>query len=111
MLDCAVPFDRPSPDVYAARRRRIMERLGTGALVLGGGELKTRSNDTEFRFRPDSDFYYLTGLAEPGSVLVLRPGHERPFTLFVRPRVADRSQCKSQSAQHPILGRSVELGT
>src|SRR5690606_23192882 len=62
---------------------------GPAALVLHGGSLATRANDTEFRFRPDSDFHYLTGLEEPGSVLVLRP-HEADdgvdFSLFVRPR-------------------------
>ncbi len=51
--------------------------------------MRTRSNDTEFRFRPDSDFYYLTGLAEPGAVMVLRPGHDPAFTLFVRPKDPD----------------------
>ena len=61
-------------------------RLHGGALVLHGGDLKQRSNDTDFRFRPDSDFHYLTGLAEPGAVMVLRPDHPQPFTLFVRPR-------------------------
>jgi Xaa-Pro aminopeptidase len=53
---------------------------------LHGGDLEKRSNDTEYRFRPDSDFHYLTGLAEPGAIMVLRPHHEQPFTLFVRPR-------------------------
>lgn len=57
--------------------------------MLGGGDLKTRSADTEFGFRPDSDFYYLTGLAEPGSVMVLRGGSSPSFTLFVRPKDRD----------------------
>jgi Xaa-Pro aminopeptidase len=70
--------------VTAKRRARILRRLGDGVLVLGGGELRTRSNDTEFRFRPDSDFYYLTGLREPGAVLVLRGNAEPHFVLFVR---------------------------
>jgi Xaa-Pro aminopeptidase len=85
-----VPFD-PSAriDIYAARRARIAARLGDAVLVLYGGELRTRSNDTEYRFRPDSDFHYLTGLREPGAVMVLR-GHAEPrFVLFVRPRDAD----------------------
>lgn len=59
-----------------------------GVLVLHAGSLQTRSNDTEFRFRPDSDFYYLTGLAEPGAVFVFRPGHDPESVLFVRPRDA-----------------------
>jgi Xaa-Pro aminopeptidase len=84
---------RPHPDLetYAERQTRIGRRLHgeNAALLLYGGELRTRANDTEFRFRPDSDFHYLTGLEEPGSFAVLIPG-ERPeepeLTLFVRPR-------------------------
>ena len=73
------------PDLAAcrARRARIAERLGDAALILFAGEQPTRSHDTRYRFRPDSDFYYLTGLAEPGCVLVLRPGREPTTALFV----------------------------
>jgi Xaa-Pro aminopeptidase len=46
----------------------------------------TRSHDTEYRFRQDSDFYYLTGFREPDALAVIAPGREKPFTLFVRPR-------------------------
>ncbi|MEM6293437.1 MAG: aminopeptidase P N-terminal domain-containing protein [Myxococcota bacterium] len=81
---------RPSADACAQRRARIAAALGPDeALILPGGALRTRSNDTEFRFRPDSDFYYLTGLAEPGAVMVLRPGHEPAFSLFVRAKDPD----------------------
>jgi len=76
-------------DVHAQRRARLCRRLGDGVLVLGGGELRTRSNDTEYRFRPDSDFYYLTGLREPGAVLVLRGKTEPRCVMFVRPRDAE----------------------
>ncbi|MFN2493615.1 MAG: Xaa-Pro aminopeptidase [Pyrinomonadaceae bacterium] len=46
----------------------------------------TRSNDTQYRFRQDSDFYYLTGFEEPEAIAVLAPGREHKYTLFVRPR-------------------------
>lgn len=46
----------------------------------------TRSNDTQYRFRQDSDFYYLTGFEEPEAIAVIAPGRERKYTLFVRPR-------------------------
>lgn len=46
----------------------------------------TRSNDTQYRFRQDSDFYYLTGFEEPESIAVIAPAHEQKYTLFVRPR-------------------------
>ena len=86
---------RPSLDAYAQRRARLSQRLHEegGALLLFGGQLRTRANDTEFRFRPDSDFHYLCGLEEPGAVMVLRAG-ETPsdpprMSLFVRPRDRD----------------------
>jgi Xaa-Pro aminopeptidase len=46
----------------------------------------TRSNDTQYRYRQDSDFFYLTGFEEPESIAVIAPGREQPYTLFVRPR-------------------------
>jgi Xaa-Pro aminopeptidase len=47
----------------------------------------TRSNDTRYRYRQDSDFYYLTGFDEPEAIAVVAPAHpEHKFTLFVRPR-------------------------
>jgi Xaa-Pro aminopeptidase len=46
-----------------------------------------RSNDTNFVFRQHSDFYYLTGFAEPDAVAVfLPPSAEKRFLLFVRPK-------------------------
>lgn len=46
----------------------------------------TRSNDTQYRFRQDSDFLYLTGFEEPESIAVVAPAGEHKYTLFVRPR-------------------------
>ena len=46
----------------------------------------TRSYDTEYKFRQDSDFWYLTGFPEPDAIAVIDPGSKTPYTLFVRPR-------------------------
>lgn len=46
----------------------------------------TRSYDTEYKFRQDSDFWYLTGFPEPDAVAVIDPAKKKPFTLYVRPR-------------------------
>ncbi len=75
-----------APATHAERRRRLGERLGDAALVLHAGALQTRSNDTEHRFRPDTNFHYLTGLAEPGALLVFRPRRTPALTLFVPPQ-------------------------
>lgn len=86
---------RPSLVAYVERRARIAAQLHEqrAALVLYGGELRQRANDTEFRFRPDSDFHYLSGLSEPGAVLVLLPGSAAKdvprLVAFVRPRDRD----------------------
>ena len=45
-----------------------------------------RSYDTEFKFRQDSDFWYLTGFPEPDAIAVIDPRSKKPYTLYVRPR-------------------------
>ena len=65
-----------------------MRRIGPdAALVLASPPEHLRNGDTHFKFRQDSDILYLTGFEEPGTVVVLRPGHETMrFVMFVRPR-------------------------
>lgn len=46
----------------------------------------TRSYDTEYKFRQDSDFWYLTGFPEPDAIAVIDPQAKKPYTLYVRPR-------------------------
>ncbi|WP_280552623.1 Xaa-Pro aminopeptidase [Halomonas sp. 25-S5] len=71
---------RPAPithDEYRARRRALMDRLpADSAVLLPGAALVTRSRDSEFPFRQDSDFHYLTGFPEPEALLLLLPGRE-----------------------------------
>jgi Xaa-Pro aminopeptidase len=50
----------------------------------------TRSNDTNYRFRQDSDFFYLTGFEEPEAIAVIKPGETHEYVLFVRPRDPER---------------------
>lgn len=60
---------------YRHRRDALMAQLPeNAAVVLPGAGLMTRSHDSEFAFRQNSDFYYLTGLREPDALLVLLPG-------------------------------------
>jgi Xaa-Pro aminopeptidase len=49
-----------------------------------------RSRDTEYPFRQDSDFWYLTGFAHPEAVALLRTDGGPPFTLYVQPRDRER---------------------
>jgi Xaa-Pro aminopeptidase len=58
------------------------------AIFLGAGRV-TRSRDTEFPFRQDSDFWYLTGFDHPNAVAVLRTDGGPEHTLYVEPRDRD----------------------
>jgi Xaa-Pro aminopeptidase len=73
--------------VFADRRRRFLEAMGPDAVAfLLGARPATRSRDTEFPFRQDSDFLYLTGFDHPGAVAVLRTDGGPAYTLYVEPR-------------------------
>jgi Xaa-Pro aminopeptidase len=66
----------------------FIRRIGEDSIaIIPSAREVTRSNDSNFRFRQDSDFYYLTGFEEPESIAVINPSDtENPYTLFVRPR-------------------------
>lgn len=71
---------RPSaitPAEYRQRRDALMAQLpANAAVILPSASLVTRSNDSEYAFRQNSDFYYLTGIDEPDALLVLLPDRE-----------------------------------
>lgn len=81
-----------APEDYARRRAELARLMGENAIaILPGAEPRPRNRDTEYPFRQDSDFAYLTGFPEPEAVLVLAPGRrEGEFVLFCRDRDADR---------------------
>ena len=83
-------MDKPviPKEEYAARRRRLLEKLGKDAIaVVPSGSLKVRNRDAEYPFRQDSDFHYLTGFNEPEAVAVLVPGRaDGEYVLFCRPK-------------------------
>jgi Xaa-Pro aminopeptidase len=71
---------------YQRRRERFVKDLGDAVAIIPSADEIIRTNDSEFDFRQDSDFFYLTGFDEPSSVLVLAPAHETiKSALFVRP--------------------------
>ncbi|MFD9782036.1 aminopeptidase P family protein [[Kitasatospora] papulosa] len=71
----------------AARRAALSARFPGERLVVPAGNLKTRSNDTEYAFRASTEYAYLTGDRTQDGVLVLEPtdgGHEA--TIYLLPR-------------------------
>ncbi len=73
-------------EVFANRRKGIIEDMGPAVAVFPAARELIRSNDTTFPFRQDSDFYYLTGFPEPDALAVLVSGEPQRFVLFTRPR-------------------------
>ncbi|MDH3644781.1 MAG: Xaa-Pro aminopeptidase [Gammaproteobacteria bacterium] len=73
---------------YGRRRQALMEMMTEGSIaVVPAAGQRFRNRDTEYLFRQDSDFYYLTGFSEPDAVLVLAPGREHAeVILFCRER-------------------------
>src|SRR5689334_3062085 len=71
---------------FAARRAAVSRAFPGAYVVIPSGTEKVRANDTNYRFRPSSDFAYLVGAGEPDGLLVLEPrdgGHDA--VLFVPP--------------------------
>lgn len=72
---------------YKKRRKRLMQEIGDSMAILPTNQVALRNRDAEYPFRPDSDFHYLTGYAEPDALAVFLPGRkEGEFLLFCRER-------------------------
>jgi Xaa-Pro aminopeptidase len=69
------------PDEYAARRTRVMAKIGEGVAVLEG----TTERPGEQPLRQGNQFFYLTGVVEPRALLIM-DGRTKRSTLFLNPR-------------------------
>ncbi len=107
---------------FKARRERVLAQMEAGAVALfpAASEV-TRSRDTEFPFRQDSDFHYLTGFPEPDAILVLikadnnTPNSQNQSMLFCLPKdpVAEiwqgRRFGQEQAAQNFLFDQAYSL--
>ncbi|MDP2143159.1 MAG: Xaa-Pro aminopeptidase [Gallionella sp.] len=75
---------------YAERRSRLLARMQRGIAVIPTAPEVPRNGDTHYEYRHDSDFYYLTGFAEPEAVLVLVAGDDPKSILFCRDKDIER---------------------
>jgi Xaa-Pro aminopeptidase len=81
-------------DVYRKRRKALMDRLKTGAtLVVNEGRFDG--------LREGMDFYYLTGIDEPGAALLLDPASPDPEVLFLRTLDVERNQWEGERVKLP----------
>jgi len=79
-----------SKSEFKRRRSALMSLMAADSIaVIPAASVRTRNRDTEYLFRQDSDFYYLTGFNEPDAVLVLAPERAHgEVILFCRERHA-----------------------
>ncbi len=101
MAPSVAPEPRPigptgtlGPEVYRRRRKALMDKVKTGATLVVN----------EMRFdglREGMDFYYLTGIDEPGASLLLDPTAPEPEVLFLRPLDLERGQWEGERAKLP----------
>lgn len=74
---------------FARRRKNLMSQMEPDSIaIVPSASEKIRNRDAEYPFRQDSDFFYLTGFAEPDAVLVLMPGRKKhgQYVMFCRER-------------------------
>lgn len=78
---------------FLARRQRLLDRMaaaGGGVAILPTAPEVARNRDTQYPYRHDSYFYYLSGFREPGAVVVLVAGAEPKQILFCREKDEER---------------------
>lgn len=87
---------------FVRRRRQLMRMMGEDSIaILPAAPVVKRNRDVEYRYRPDSDFYYITGFPEPEAVAVLIPGRSHAeYVLFCRDRDAEKERWDGLRAGH-----------
>ncbi|MBT2498922.1 aminopeptidase P family protein [Agromyces sp. ISL-38] len=92
----AIPPARAQAAFAAARRAKVSAAFGGIRLIIPAGDMKQRSNDTDYPYRAHSAFAHLTGWgsdSEPGAVLVLSPdGDGHTATVYFRERAGRDSE-------------------
>jgi Xaa-Pro aminopeptidase len=83
------------PDQYKVRRdslaNAVREKSRHGVVLINTAPEVSRNRDSDFAYRHDSDFYYLTGFEEPQAYLVLQVTPEKTVShLFCRPKNLER---------------------
>lgn len=88
-------------EIFKQRRAKLMELMGDGVAVLYG-----KTGGGEDHFEQDPNFYYLTGVEEPGVILILAPKeHSRREILLLPPRNPEEERW---TGERPSLGKKLE---
>ena len=89
----------PLQEDLAARRGKLMERLGPDTLaIFWSAPTRVYSGDVDYEYRQESNLLYLTGIDQPETILVLMPGNtSRREILFIREADARREHWEGHS--------------
>ncbi|MFM8454111.1 MAG: aminopeptidase P N-terminal domain-containing protein [Gammaproteobacteria bacterium] len=74
---------------FSLRRWQVLAKMATHSMMfIPGALIHQRNSDTEYPFRQNSDFFYLTGFKEPSAALILLKGeaHDTKSILFLEPK-------------------------
>jgi len=79
-------YSNMNKETYARRRAELVNQIGPNDIVIvATSPVKSRNSDVDYQFRPDSDFYYLSGFAESDAVIVISPGRAQgEYIVFCR---------------------------
>jgi len=75
---------------YVSRRARLAQAMQQGVAFVPTAPERLRNRDSDYLYRFDSYFYYLTGFPEPDAVMVLVGGEPARQILFCRDKDAER---------------------
>lgn len=77
---------------FKRRRQQLMDSMGKGSMaIIPTATEKVRNHDVHYPFRPDSNFYYLTGFPEPQAIAALVPEREQgQYILFCREKNSEQ---------------------
>jgi len=93
------------PDEFAARRARVVEKIGDGVAILLG----TSEPPGEMPFRQNNQFFYLTGVTEPRASVII-DGRARTTTVFLQPKTATQDNSQYGPGMSPGTGAATALG-
>jgi len=70
--------------IHQKRRQELLRKLEHNAVIIvSTNSEQKRNGDVNYPFRPDSNFWYLTGFTEPDAVAVIS---KENYSVFLRPK-------------------------
>lgn len=72
-------YSPPEPAFFTSNRERFIDKLPAGSIaIFHSNDEFPRNGDQNFPFRQQSDLFYLCGIDQEETILILAPGHPNP---------------------------------